>query len=94
MNPASALGDLDRARLSVDKRLQERDLATLLVIIGAIVGAERAVVSAVKSLGADSVNDLVSYLEPAAIRMPPGSGRDGLKRCWPPSELESRPPPA
>ena len=75
-----SIGNLERARFTVEKRLRDRDLANVLVVIGSLLGGERAVKSAIDALGVEGVNDLVSYLEPAAIRVPLAVGRDGLKQ--------------
>ena len=73
------LANLDRARFSTDKRLRERDLANLLVMLAAIVGPHRAVADAGENLGVDRLDDLAPYLEPAAIRVSVQDVDGGLK---------------
>jgi glycosyltransferase 2 family protein len=73
------LANLDRARFSTDKRLRDRDLANLLVMLAAIVGPDRAVADADENLGTDRLDDLAPYLEPAAIRVSVQDVDGGLK---------------
>lgn len=73
------LANLDRGRFSTEKRLRDRDLANVLVILGVLIGSDRAVDTANETLGPDRLNDLAPYLEPAAIRVPLHEVQGGLK---------------
>lgn len=68
--------DFSRADANADQYWIDRDSAGFLVAVSLLVGNERAIKSAVKTLGKERVAELIPFVQPAAL---PGATRRGQK---------------
>lgn len=62
-----ALGDLGSAELGADEGSMRTERARVLVAAALVVGHDRAIASALRVLGADGLEDVLPYLQPAAL---------------------------